>query len=231
MAELVLWQEPPGLRRALRERILAARFVRRYGRQKVLEWYLNSANYGRLAYGADSAARLYFGKPASELNLAEAALLAAVNQSPAINPLDAPQAAVQRQQEALNILQAGRVFPREGNRIGASDAARVSTGAGFCQPGAGLRGAGAFSVLESRFDRARVERGGMVILTTLDFEIQSRASCAVRVQLARLAGDEPPACEGAASLPPLPPGLESPDAAAQRGHPRPAFWSGAGAGG
>lgn len=213
VAELVLWQEPPGLRRALRERILAAQLVRRYGRQKVLEWYLNSANYGRLAYGADSAARLYFGKPASELNLAEAVLLAAVNQSPAINPLDAPQAAVQRQQEALNVLQARRVFPREEIESARQTPLAFQPAQGFASPAPAFV-ALALSQLESRFDRARVERGGMVILTTLDFEIQSRASCAVRVQLARLAGDEPPACEGAVSLPPLPPGLESPDAAA-----------------
>ena len=77
------------------ERILAAQLTAYYGREKIVEWYLNSANYGHFAYGADAAARLYFSKPASQLNLAESALLAAVSQAPAINPLDAPQAAIQ----------------------------------------------------------------------------------------------------------------------------------------
>ena len=112
VADLVLWQEAPGLRRALRERILASQLVSQYGREKVLEWYLNAANYGRLAYGADSAAQLYFGKSAAELSLAESVLLASVSQSPAINPLDAPQAARQRQQEALSALEAAGAFPQ-----------------------------------------------------------------------------------------------------------------------
>jgi hypothetical protein len=86
----------------------------------VLEWYLNSADYGRHAYGADAAARLYFGKSATRLNLAEAALLAAVSQSPAINPHDAPQAAIQRAQETLTGLPAWAAAPQDVERALAS---------------------------------------------------------------------------------------------------------------
>ena len=46
-------------------RLLAGQLVSRYGRAQVLEWYLNSAYFGRLAYGAESAARLYLGKSAA----------------------------------------------------------------------------------------------------------------------------------------------------------------------
>lgn len=213
VADLVLWDEAPGLRRALRERILAAQLVSHYGREKILEWYLNAANYGRLAYGADSASWLYLGKSAAELNLAESVLLASVSQSPVINPLDAPQAALQRQQEALNILAAAGVFPPE--EIETARAALL-----LFQPDTSVQSpapafvALALAQLETRFSRARVERGGMVVLTTLDYEIQSRAACAVRVQLARLAEVEPLACEGASALPPLPPGLFMEDASA-----------------
>ncbi len=206
IADLVLWQEAPSLRRALRERILAAQLVSHYGREKVLEWYLNSANYGRLAYGADSAAQLYFGKSAAELSLAESVLLASVSQSPALNPLDSPQAALQRQQEALNVLAAAAVFLPE--EIEAARAALLLFQPDQPTPSPAPAFVSlALAQLETRFDRARVERGGMVIVTTLDYEIQTRAACAVRVQLARLAEVEPPACEGASALPPLPPGL------------------------
>ncbi len=213
VADLVLWNEIPGLRRALRERILASQLVSQYGREKVLEWYLNAANYGRLAYGADSAAQLYFGKAAADLNLAESVLLASVSQSPAINPLDAPQAALQRQQEALNALEAARVFPPD--EIEAARAAPLSF-----QPDTSFQGpapafvALALAQLETRFDRARVERGGMVVLTSLDYEIQARAACAVRTQLARLAEVEPPTCGSVSALPPLPPGVVVADASA-----------------
>jgi len=87
--ETLLWNEPDGFRRAVRMRVLAAQVIARYGHVQVLEWYLNSAYYGHLAFGADSAARLYLEKPATDLDLAEAALIVAANQAPALNPQDA----------------------------------------------------------------------------------------------------------------------------------------------
>ena len=89
--DLLLFDEPPTIRRALRERILAAQITARYGRTQVLEWYLNSTSFGRYAFGAESAAQLYFGKPASQLTTAEAAILAGVSESPSLNPHDAPR--------------------------------------------------------------------------------------------------------------------------------------------
>ncbi len=71
--DLLLFDEPASLRRALRERILAAQITARYGRTQVLEWYLNSANFGRYAFGAEAAAQLYFGKSAAQLTAAESA--------------------------------------------------------------------------------------------------------------------------------------------------------------
>jgi len=88
VADLLLWDEPPSLRRAIRERFLAAQLTQQYGQQQILEWYLNSANFGHYAYGAESAAQLYFGKSVTELNVAESATLAAASQSPALNPVD-----------------------------------------------------------------------------------------------------------------------------------------------
>jgi membrane peptidoglycan carboxypeptidase len=57
VTDFLLWEEPPSLRRALRERILAWQITDRYGRLKILEWYLNSTRYGNFMYGADAAAR------------------------------------------------------------------------------------------------------------------------------------------------------------------------------
>ena len=89
---LLLSQEPPGVKRTLYLRVLAAQLVAHYGRAQVLEWYLNSAYFGHLAYGTDSAAWLYLDKPASQLDLPEAAMLVAVGETPALNPLDSPPA-------------------------------------------------------------------------------------------------------------------------------------------
>jgi penicillin-binding protein 2A len=91
--DLLLFNEPPTFQRALRERILAAQVTAQYGRTQILEWYLNSANFGRYAFGADAAAQLYFGKSVTQLTTAESAILAAVSDSPSLNPYDAPQTA------------------------------------------------------------------------------------------------------------------------------------------
>jgi hypothetical protein len=94
--------------------LLAAQVTARFGRGRVLAWYLNSASYGWLAYGADAAARVYFGKPAMELNLAESALLAALAQSPDLDPSADPEITRQRAGQVLQAMQtAGQITPAE----------------------------------------------------------------------------------------------------------------------
>ncbi len=78
ISDLVLVDESPSVKRNIRERLLAAQVTAKYGREKVLEWYLNIAQFGELIYGADAAARAYYGKPATDLTLAEAAMLTAL---------------------------------------------------------------------------------------------------------------------------------------------------------
>ncbi len=209
-ANFLLWDETPGLWRALRERILAAQISRRFGREKILEWYLNTANYGHFAYGADAAARLYFNKSAAQLNLAESALLAGVSQAPAINPLDAPQAALQNKQKILDQMLALGLISTEEHRTAQAAVLTFQP----TQPSVQVAPAFvalALDQLARRVDRARIESGGMRILTTLDYDLQLRAACAVQTQGARLAGTSAPACAGAESLPALPPGPETGD--------------------
>jgi len=59
-----------------RTRILADKAEDAYTRTEILDRYLNRADYGRGAVGLAAAARTYFGKPAAQLTVAEAALLA-----------------------------------------------------------------------------------------------------------------------------------------------------------
>ncbi len=71
--------------RKMREIMLANALVgpnSPYTRDDILEVYLNEINYGNLAYGIEAAAQTYFNKPAKELNLAEASMLAGIPQLP-----------------------------------------------------------------------------------------------------------------------------------------------------
>ncbi len=70
------------LGRKLKEVVLAIELKRRYDDDQILEWYLNQVYYGNFAYGAEAAAWRYFGKPAKDLSLAEAAMLAGIPSAP-----------------------------------------------------------------------------------------------------------------------------------------------------
>jgi penicillin-binding protein 1A len=70
------------LKRKAQEAVLAWQLEHRLGKDGVLELYMNRVFYGQGAYGVDAAAQTYFGHPASQLTLAEAALLAALPQAP-----------------------------------------------------------------------------------------------------------------------------------------------------
>lgn len=218
-ADLLLWDEPPSVRRALRERLLAAQITTLYGRAQVLEWYLNNAHYGRYAYGAEAAAQLYLGKSAADLTLAESALLAAASQAPALNPLDAPQAAIQRQREILRVMHMAGLVSDEEAAQALDEKLSLRTDVPVPPNPAPAFFNLVFSQLGERFALPRLERGGLRILTTLDYDLQIQAACATQTQVRRLAGDydEQPAadgdpCEAARFLPALPPGLSVPDA-------------------
>ena len=219
VSDLLLWNEPLSFQRAIRERLLAAQITYEYGRSQVIEWYLNSANYGNYAYGADAAAQLYFGKSADALTPAESAILAAVSQAPSLNPLDAPQAALQRGRETIHIMQAlGFLSEEEANSALAESPSPLPP---LPQGEGNKEIAPAFlnlvlQQLDSQFDRARIERGGLTITTSLDYDLQNQASCAMQVYMARLQGSPamPVDCEAARLLPSLPSDLLVPEPAA-----------------
>jgi membrane peptidoglycan carboxypeptidase len=193
VSDLLLHEEPEGLRRNLRERLLAAQLTKEFGRAKVLEWYLNSAQYGPLIYGAHSAAQVYFDKPADELTLAEAALIAAAEGAPALTPLDTPTLAADRQRQAL-IAMHERGFISQNELTHALEEQLIYREK-VSQPADAFY---AFTelVLEELYNQLspeRLERGGLKIRTTLDYDLQVQVNCAATLQISRL---EPPPSDG-----------------------------------
>ncbi len=98
--------------RKLQEIILAPEVTRRYTKQDILSMYLNTIYYGEQAYGADAAAFTYFDlqdtpkrSAASQLDIAQAAMLAGIPSSPiARDPYLHPQAAFARIQAVLDLM-------------------------------------------------------------------------------------------------------------------------------
>lgn len=205
--DLMLYTEPPSFKRAIRERLLASQITSQFGRDQVMEWYLNSADFGNYAYGVEAAAQLYFGKSAAELTLAESAMLAATSQTPALNPHNAPLVATQRGREILYVMRDLGMIPSELASIALGENPPIMP-APQTPPGV----APAFlnlllAQIDSQIPRERIQRGGIVIISTLDYDLQKNAACVTEVYASRLAGlPEPTAeCEAARLLPSLPP--------------------------
>lgn len=83
--------------RKIREAIIAMAMERRYGKQAILEAYLNKAYFGGGAYGIDAASRRFFGHPATSLTLEEASIIAGLVKAPSVySPTSDIKAAVGR---------------------------------------------------------------------------------------------------------------------------------------
>ena len=82
LARLLYLSQERTLRRKLQEAMLAVWLELRLSKDEILERYLNGVYFGAGAYGVEGAARRYFRKPARELSLSEAAMLAGLIQAP-----------------------------------------------------------------------------------------------------------------------------------------------------
>jgi 1A family penicillin-binding protein len=164
--------------RKVREIVLAAEMARTYSKEEILELYLNEINYGNRAYGIEAAAQTYFNKPAAELTLAEASLLAGLPQAPALwDPYRQPESALNRQWEVLyNMVESGYITTAEAETARNEMGVRIST---LTPPVFSIEAPHfVFTVLqqlEQANDAQAIYRGGLKIYTTLDQTMQSTA--------------------------------------------------------
>jgi penicillin-binding protein 1A len=111
VAKTLFLSDQRTFRRKVQEAVISLWLARHYSKADILGIYLNRVYLGSGAYGVDAAARLYFGRPATQLTLAQAAILAGLPQAPsALNPLANPQAAATRARQVLDDMVATRVI-------------------------------------------------------------------------------------------------------------------------
>jgi penicillin-binding protein 1C len=90
----------------LRQMVFAARLERALSKREILEQYLNRVYYGHGAWGAEQAARVYFGKPAAKLSLGEAAFLSVLPRGPSYyDPFRAEARVMQRRSHILQLME------------------------------------------------------------------------------------------------------------------------------
>ena len=103
------------IKRKLREQILALKIETSFSKEEILEKYLNQIYFGNGVYGVKAASEFFFGKPLSELNLAEIAMICGIPRSPArYSPFINRERALRRQRSVLNsMLQDGIITQQE----------------------------------------------------------------------------------------------------------------------
>jgi len=114
--------------RKMREAILAMVLERQYSKDEILEMYLNNAVYfGRNAYSIESAAQVWFGVSASQLTLAQSALLAAIMPNPsAYSPATHPDRAKARRNRVLDTMLAKKYIGQQEHLLAVSQPVTVN---------------------------------------------------------------------------------------------------------
>jgi penicillin-binding protein 1A len=168
--------------RKLKEMRVALEIEARFPKDRILELYLNQINLGNGAYGVETAAQRYFGKRVGELNIAEAATLAAIPKAPGrYNPRRSPDRSIQRRNTVIELMRRG----------GAISDAEASLAKAYPLKLAQRSESGDVAPyfvewvrleLEKKFGQALYERG-LKVTTSLDIDMQSAAERALEAQL------------------------------------------------
>ena len=168
--------------RKIKEVILAVEMETKFSKDEILEMYLNEIPYGSNAYGVEAAAQTFFGKHAKELDLPEAALLASLPQAPSrYSPYGSyPERLKARQEYALDQMKnLGYITEEQAKEAKAVDIL------GRIQPFREKMDAPHFVMyirdyLEAKYGMEKIEKAGLRVYTTLDWEKQQLAEKVVR---------------------------------------------------
>ena len=178
----------------MREAILAQRIEKLYSKDDILEIYLNKVYFGDGLYGAEAASRGYFGKPASDLTLAEAAMLAGIIKAPsAANPTVNLERATERRNLVLRLM-------RERSFIGKAELEAAAAETVALRDTLRQEDSTVLHFKEvvrrqliERFGKAAVYQGRLRVFTTVDPDMQEAAEAAVAGSLREIeAHVEPP---------------------------------------
>ncbi len=162
--------------RKLKEVILSLALERRYTKDEILQLYLNEIPYGSTNYGIESAALAYFQKQAKDLSLGEAATLAALPKAPTTLLNNPDELKARRDWIVSSMAELGYVSQEEADAAIASDTAVDISISNIEAPHFVLW---VKEQLEELYTERTVEQGGLIVKTSLDFEMQQAAEEAV----------------------------------------------------
>jgi penicillin-binding protein 1C len=168
------------LRRKVKEAVLALELEQRFSKDEIFTMYLNDIPYGSQAYGVEAAAQTFFGTSASNVTLAQAAILAALPQAPSYySPYGSHfEDLKQRQEYVLERMQTlGMITPQQAQTAQQEQIA--------FQPRREAITAPHFvfyikELLDEQYGQRLVEQGGLKVITTLDTRLQTIAEEALK---------------------------------------------------
>lgn len=174
--------------RKLKEVQVALDLEQSYTKDQILEGYINEIYMGR-GWGFQNAARSYFGKSVTDIDVAEAALLAAILNRPAsYDPFRHPVAAKQRRDLVLSRMAAEGFLTRDEARAWMETPLPQREPEGLVSSVAPYFEEWVRQILDSRFG-SKVYRGGLRVFTTLDVDIQRAAVVAMDSGFAAIESD------------------------------------------
>ena len=183
LAKMLFLKPEKTINRKIKEVALSLKIEKNFTKREILVLYLNHAYFGERAYGIEAAAQVYFGKSASDINIAEAALLAALPKAPSkYSPFDDKQKALKRRNYVLKRMLKtdfinDRIYDETISNKLPEKAHRRSFNApyfvDYCR-----------AALEARYGD-RLYTSGLTIYSTLDYGMQQIAERAVQSGIER----------------------------------------------
>ena len=165
--------------RKVQEIMMAIQIERRFTKEQIFTLYANQIFLGHGVYGFEAGSEFYFGKPAKDLTLDEAALLAGMPKGPsAYSPLNNPDKAMRRRNLVLNNMM-------EDGRITAQQAKEAKSRPLELHIQSDPNNVAPYFVedtrryLEKKFGTDQVHEGGLRVYTSLDVELQKTANRAL----------------------------------------------------
>jgi 1A family penicillin-binding protein len=189
--------------RKIEEIILALRLTRVYSKQQILNTYLNESPYGGTIYGVQEAAQYYFGVDAKDVDLAQAAYLAALPQAPTYySPYGNHKADLDARKNFIldRMLALGLISQDEHDAAVKEQVEfRVETTAGIKAPHF------VFYIqeyLEQKYGVDAVQNGGLKVITTLDWDLQQKGEDIVSQHADEMQADFNASNEGMVAIDP-----------------------------
>lgn len=164
------------LGRKIKEWVLAIKIEKVLPKEKILELYLNEVPYGGTIYGIQEASRTYFGKNATDLSLAEAAYLASIPKSPTmLSPYGKNRDKLEERKNFVlfRMYELGFISNENYEKVKSEEVSFMP------QEIKGIRAPHfVFFIkdyLEQKYGSELVEKGGLKVITTLDYALEEKA--------------------------------------------------------